>query len=139
MSCPSRSFSNNSKGPAIMTRKRLETPYVGLVPYTEEDSRLFFGREKDQQVIVSNLFASRLTILYGASGVGKSSLLRAGVVKELNDRAAEAIADEGVPDLAVVYFNDGPFQDSYPKSVFKLPSCPAPDALAGATSHCVAC
>src|SRR5438552_13138252 len=106
MSCPSRSFSNNSKGPAIMTRKRLETPYVGLVPYTEEDSRLFFGREKDQQVIVSNLFASRLTILYGASGVGKSSLLRAGVVKELNDRAAEAIADEGVPDLAVVYFND---------------------------------
>jgi len=89
-----------------MTYKRLDTPYVGLVPYTEEDSRFFFGREKDQQVIVSNLFASKLTILYGASGVGKSSLLRAGVVNELNDRAAKAIVAEGAPDLAVVYFND---------------------------------
>src|SRR5438132_1239353 len=106
MRCPSRSFSTDSKGRAIMTCKRLETPYVGLVPYTEEDSRFFFGREKDQQVIVSNLFASKLTILYGASGVGKSSLLRAGVVKELNDRAATSIAAEGAPDLAVVYFND---------------------------------
>src|ERR1700756_5293450 len=99
MRCPSRSSSKDSKGPATMTCKRLETPYVGLVPYTEEDSRFFFGREKDQQVIVSNLFASRLTILYGASGVGKSSILRAGVARELNDRAARAVAEEGAPDL----------------------------------------
>ncbi|HYR89540.1 MAG TPA: PASTA domain-containing protein [Terriglobia bacterium] len=89
-----------------MIRKRLETPYVGLVPYTEEDSRFFFGREKEEQVIVSNLFASKLTILYGASGVGKSSILRAGVVRELNDRTAKAISEEGAPDLAAVYFSD---------------------------------
>ena len=64
-------------------------PYLGLVPYTEEDARFFFGRERDQRVVVANLFASHLTLLYGASGVGKSSLLRAGVIKELRERTAQ--------------------------------------------------
>ncbi len=55
-------------------------PYKGLQPYTEEDRDYFFGRERDQEIIASNLFAASLTVLYGASGVGKSSVLRAGVV-----------------------------------------------------------
>jgi len=79
---------------------RVDCPYVGLVPYTEDEARFFFGRENDQRVIISNLFASRLTILYGSSGVGKSSVLRAGVIRELRDRA------EAEPDIAVVYLND---------------------------------
>ena len=41
---------------------------------------LFFGREREIEVIAANLVASRLTVLYGPSGVGKTSLLRAGVV-----------------------------------------------------------
>ncbi|HVH57704.1 MAG TPA: hypothetical protein VM791_15680, partial [Vicinamibacterales bacterium] len=64
---------------------RVDCPYVGLVPYTEDEARFFFGRENDQRVIISNSFASRLTILYGSSGVGKSSVLRAGVIRELRD------------------------------------------------------
>ena len=72
----------------------------GLGTYTEDEARFFFGRENDQRVIISNLFASRLTILYGSSGVGKSSVLRAGVIRELRDRA------EAEPDIAVVYLND---------------------------------
>ena len=58
----------------------VESPFVGLVPYTGQDARFFFGREREQRLIIANLFASRLTILYGASGVGKSSVLRADVV-----------------------------------------------------------
>lgn len=67
-------------------------PYVGLVPYTEEDSRFFFGRERETRQVVANLFASRLTLLYGASGVGKSSVLRAGVLHELDSRVARSAA-----------------------------------------------
>jgi hypothetical protein len=52
------------------------------------------------------MFAARLTILYGASGVGKSSLLRAGVMRELRKRAEAARAEGREPDLTVVYFND---------------------------------
>jgi WD40 repeat protein len=60
-------------------------PYKGLTPYedAELDALLFFGREREREIIVANLLASRLTVLYGATGVGKSSLLRAGVARAL--------------------------------------------------------
>ena len=70
-------------------------PYVGLQPYTEDDRQFFFGREREQRIISSNLYASPLTVVYGASGVGKSSILRAGVVPYL--QSAER--------TTVVYFN----------------------------------
>ena len=71
-------------------------PYKGLQPYTEADRAWFFGRERDVQIVISNLYAAPLTILYGASGVGKSSVLLAGAVPEL--RAA--------PRTAVVVFRN---------------------------------
>ncbi len=60
-------------------------PYKGLAPFgdSELDALLFFGREREREIVVANLIASRLTVLYGPSGVGKSSLLRAGVAREL--------------------------------------------------------
>jgi WD40 repeat protein len=67
------------------------TPFKGLAPFGESelDTLLFFGREREIEVIAANLVASRLTILYGPSGVGKTSLLRAGVVTRLrNDEGA---------------------------------------------------
>ena len=70
-------------------------PYRGLEPYTEEDRRFFFGRKRDAKIIAANLFAARLTVLYGGSGVGKTSVLRAGVIPEL----------QNAPHAAVVFFN----------------------------------
>jgi hypothetical protein len=60
-----------------------DAPYVGLAPYREEDAFLFFGREAEREIIAANLIASRFTVLYGASGVGKSSVLAAGVLPHL--------------------------------------------------------
>jgi hypothetical protein len=59
------------------------SPYVGLQPFREGDNPYFFGRESDIRVISSNLREQPLTIVYGASGVGKSSALRAGVLPHL--------------------------------------------------------
>ncbi len=81
-------------------------PYVGLVPYTEEDAKFFFGRERETRQVVANLFASRLTLLYGASGVGKSSVLRAGVLHELEGRAARGLARGEAPEQLAVYLKD---------------------------------
>ncbi len=63
----------------------VRTPYKGLSPFddSELDALLFFGRERETEIVVANALASRLTVLYGPSGVGKSSLLRAGVVHSL--------------------------------------------------------
>ncbi len=62
------------------------SPYKGLIPYNEGDAPFFFGRDKETRLIIANLFASPLTLLYGASGVGKSSVLRAGAVHQLRQR-----------------------------------------------------
>ena len=68
---------------------RPESPYVGLVPYSEADAKFFFGRSVEAAIVAANLRASRLTILYGPSGVGKSSLLMAGVVERLTQEGAQ--------------------------------------------------
>lgn len=82
----------------------VEFPYKGLNPYTEVDNGIFFGRERDIQTIVNNLLTWRLTVLYGESGVGKSSVLRAGVAHVLHEEARQNMIDYGVPRLAVVIF-----------------------------------
>jgi MoxR-like ATPase len=53
-----------------------DCPYKGLHPYTEADGEYFFGRDSDRDLVIANLMAGRLTVLYGPSGVGKSSLLQ---------------------------------------------------------------
>jgi WD40 repeat protein len=81
-------------------------PYVGLIPFTESESAYFFGRERDIEIIVANLTAARLTLLYAASGVGKSSVLRAGVVPRLRALAEEDTEDLGIPGNAVAYVSE---------------------------------
>ena len=83
-----------------------ESPYKGLVPFedSELDALLFFGREQEREVIAANLLASRLTVLYGPSGVGKSSLLRAGVTHQLRREAERNLAEQGHPEIAVAAF-----------------------------------
>src|SRR5438046_2164416 len=66
-------------------------PYKGLDPYTENDRDFFFGRERDIEIIASNLYGASLTVFYGASGVGKSSVLLAGVVPELKQDSRAAV------------------------------------------------
>ena len=63
------------------------SPYKGLAPFedSELDALFFFGRGREIEIIVANLLAARLTILYGVSGVGKTSLLRAGVAHRLRN------------------------------------------------------
>ena len=60
------------------------SPFKGLAYFgdSEHDWHFFFGRERESEVVAANLMASRLTVLYGPSGVGKSSLLRAGVAAQ---------------------------------------------------------
>ena len=79
------------------------TPYKGLAPFedSELDALLFFGRERETEVIVANLLASKLTVLYGPSGVGKSSILRAAVTRRLRETAPDAeihVLDEWAAD-----------------------------------------
>jgi WD40 repeat protein len=69
------------------------SPYKGLNAFedSELDALFFFGREREREIVVANLIASRLTVMYGPSGVGKSSLLRAGVARALRELPEEPL------------------------------------------------
>ncbi len=54
-------------------------PYPGLAAFTEANTEFFFGRERETASLWRTITSRRLLALIGPSGVGKSSLLRAGV------------------------------------------------------------
>ncbi len=58
-------------------------PYPGLRPYTFEESYLFFGRDDICNQLLDRLSVSRFLAVIGESGCGKSSLVRAGMLPDL--------------------------------------------------------
>jgi WD40 repeat protein len=76
---------------ALLTEE--STPYRGLAAFGDSpiDALFFFGREREVEVISANLVAARLTVLHGPSGVGKTSLLRAGVAQRLRQEGAAVV------------------------------------------------
>ena len=61
-------------------------PYKGLQPYEETDRDNFFGRDAEARILVDKILTNKLTLLFAASGVGKSSLLQAAVMPALRAR-----------------------------------------------------
>jgi len=54
--------------------------YPGVKPFTENEKHLFFGRANDSQKLFKLISLEKLVLLYSKSGLGKSSLLNAGVL-----------------------------------------------------------
>jgi WD40 repeat protein len=85
----------NSRGEFEWDSKR--PPYPGLLAFQEEDAAVFFGRDDDIRRIIERMNVRRsqggaqLLTLLAASGTGKSSLLRAGLVPRLRRDSANWI------------------------------------------------
>ena len=62
--------------------------YPGIRPFNQEEERLFFGREDDVERLLRIINLEQIVILYGKSGYGKSSMLKAGIYPKLeqNDK-----------------------------------------------------
>ena len=58
-------------------------PWPGLLPFTEDASAFFHGRETESNELTRLIEREPLTVLFGQSGLGKSSLLNAGVFPRL--------------------------------------------------------
>jgi WD40 repeat protein len=111
---------------------RRACPYNGLQPYTEDDSEYFFGRNGDRDLVIANLMASRLTVLYGPSGVGKSSLLQAGVMPHLRRLDDESFSYVATDQAIVVYhasWRDDPLIDLTESLRAALPDDLDPDIV----------
>ncbi|MCY7350222.1 MAG: hypothetical protein LH606_06090 [Cytophagaceae bacterium] len=62
-----------------------KSPFKFLDAYTAQDKAMFFGRETEQKRLVELISRSRLILVYGASGTGKSSLVQCGLAQALSD------------------------------------------------------
>lgn len=62
-------------------------PYMGLSAFGPQDANWFFGRERATNALLDRLNDNGITTLVGASGAGKSSLMKAGVLPRLSKEA----------------------------------------------------
>jgi formylglycine-generating enzyme required for sulfatase activity len=59
--------------------------YPGVRPFETKEQHLFFGRNRDIGDLYDLILLERLTVLFGKSGYGKSSLLKAGIIPRFTE------------------------------------------------------
>jgi len=74
-----------SSEPAAEVLVDAEHPWPGLVAFREQDSAYFRGRSAKVEDLLRLVRRERVTVLHGRSGLGKSSLLQAGLFPRLRD------------------------------------------------------
>lgn len=96
------------------------SPFPGERPYAEHEARLFFGRDAEAKLVAEGLAASRLTLLSGPPGVGKTSLLNAGVMPRLREMTPQS----GRPPI-LVFWDDwqGARGDPLPRLIEEIQRC----------------
>ncbi|MCA9921397.1 MAG: SUMF1/EgtB/PvdO family nonheme iron enzyme [Anaerolineales bacterium] len=77
------------------TTRDADAPFKGLRYFDESDAALFYGRERVTADLVRHLGRHSFLAVVGASGSGKSSLVRAGLIPAL--RRGEPLGDGTVP------------------------------------------
>jgi len=58
-------------------------PFKFLDSYTLDDKSIFFGRDKETEDIFRKLYSGKLTLVYGKSGTGKSSIINCGLLSRI--------------------------------------------------------
>jgi WD40 repeat protein len=62
-----------------------KSPFKFLDSYSKEDHDIFFGRDKEIEELHSRVFESKILIVYGISGTGKSSLINCGLANKFHE------------------------------------------------------
>jgi hypothetical protein len=68
-----------AQSPAGSLMDPRDCPYVGLDPFDASHAEYFFGRGQDSKILADHVRARPITVLYGPSGIGKSSILNVGL------------------------------------------------------------
>lgn len=62
-----------------------ESPFKFLSAFEKEDYRFFFGREEETKALYEMTYDTRLMLIYGASGTGKTSLVQCGLANQFKE------------------------------------------------------
>ena len=89
-------------------------PYKGLSYFdcNDEDYKYFYGREALVQTLLTKVARDNFLAIVGASGSGKSSVLRAGLLQRLKDKGTYEIrilvpGDHPLQNLARAFIHEG--------------------------------
>ncbi|MCB0192024.1 MAG: N-acetylmuramoyl-L-alanine amidase [Anaerolineae bacterium] len=63
----------------------MKNPYIGPRAFEQEESSYFFGRDEEIRILMGLVMARRVVLFFAKSGVGKSSLVRAGLIPKLTE------------------------------------------------------
>ncbi|MBK8025143.1 MAG: ATP-binding protein [Chloroflexi bacterium] len=63
------------------------SPFPGLKSFEERHEPVYFGRSREVAAVLKRMATNRIEVIVGASGSGKSSLVKAGVLPKLRDNA----------------------------------------------------
>jgi WD40 repeat protein len=63
----------------------MKSPFKFLDSFAKEDREIFFGREKEIEELYRRVFRSKIMLVYGVSGTGKSSLINCGLANKFRD------------------------------------------------------
>ncbi|ONI87873.1 hypothetical protein ALI144C_08015 [Actinosynnema sp. ALI-1.44] len=85
--------------PELLRAARPGCPYRGLRPFQEQDAALFHGRDKQVRQLSTELERHGLVMVVGASGSGKSSLVRAGILPLLRQQDAAVAVFRPTPGI----------------------------------------
>jgi tetratricopeptide (TPR) repeat protein len=77
---PDHDQASASRDTATQPSVDAQHPWLGLASFTEETRAYFYGREDEVAELVRRVQRKTLTLLFGQSGLGKTSMLRAGIV-----------------------------------------------------------
>jgi len=69
--------------------------YPGLNYFTTEQKDQFFGRDDEREALLSLVQTEKIVVLFGKSGYGKSSLVRAGLIPDLDAEVLPTIVQLG--------------------------------------------
>jgi energy-coupling factor transporter ATP-binding protein EcfA2 len=75
----------------VSTEASRLNPFPGLRSFEPDEDYLFFGRERQVDVLVRRLRTQRFLAVVGASGSGKSSLVRSGLIPSLHGGAMASV------------------------------------------------
>src|ERR1041385_4418389 len=86
-----------------------ENPWPGLAPFDEAQAQYFYGREREVEDLFRRVRLNLLSVLYGQSGLGKTSLVRAALFPKLRGNAMLPVpirldyADDSAPARSQIW------------------------------------